>query len=135
MALKNLMARLAIVEDDPSTVAANDTPPTTATDPDRACWPHSVAMNTGEIDLFLKRQERFTGLGLAPVRAEQLADRLVQRDREGDDRRVCFECAHLNGWRRWSCGNWRAAGVARDGLAFALVATPQRCPGFAGALS
>jgi hypothetical protein len=33
--------------------------------------------------------------------AERLAEQLMRRDRpaEGDNRRVCFECRHLNGKR------------------------------------
>jgi hypothetical protein len=102
----------------------------TVSDPDRWCWPTSPAMNSGEIDLFLKRQARFTELGVNLEDAERLADKLVRRDREGDDRRLCLECAHLQGFGRWRCGNWQAADVARDGLALDLVQRLQRCGGF-----
>ena len=33
-------------------------------DPDRWCWPHSEAMNAGEIDTFMARLSRFTDKGL-----------------------------------------------------------------------
>ena len=56
--------------------------------PDRHCWPHSVAMNSGEIDLFLVRLEAFVARGLNESKAEELSDRLVRRDRESDDRRT-----------------------------------------------
>lgn len=117
----------------PETPAANDGPPPAiapATDPDRWCWPHSIAMNGREIDTFTARLARFTDRGLNLDDAERLADKLVQRDREGDDRRLCLECAHLQGWGRWKCGNWQAADVARQGLARDLVMTLQRCPGY-----
>lgn len=114
--------------------AASDTTPTP--DPDRWCWPHSEAMNTVEIDTFTARLSRFTDRGLSLADAEQQADRLVIRDREGDDRRLCLECVHLHGAGRWRCGNWHRAGVAtqlRDAhLPGALVMTLQRCPGFGG---
>jgi len=65
-------------------------------DPDSHCWPHSSAMNTLEIDTFMGRVERFTRDGLDYAAAQKLADLLVIRDREGDDRRLCLECSHLS---------------------------------------
>lgn len=108
--------------------AANDPAP----DPDRWAWPHSDAMNTGEIDTFTARLSRFTDKGLTLTDAEALADRLVIRDRETDDRRLCLECLHLH--RGGRCENWQRAGVAmtaRDArLPGELVQRPQRCDGF-----
>lgn len=115
-----------------TTPAANEiTKPVTAasTDPDRHCWPHSSAMNTAEIDRFLSRQAGFTNKGLMADEAEAVADKLVFRDRDGDDRRVCLECSHLQGLARWRCGNAERAGVGRD-LPRELVLMLQRCPGF-----
>lgn len=40
----------------------------------------------------LVRMARFQALGLPEALAEKLADRLVARDREGDDRHLCVEC-------------------------------------------
>lgn len=97
---------------------------------DRSCWPHSQAMNSGEIDTFTARLGRFTDKGMAYDQAEALADKLVQRDREGDDRRLCLECRHLQGAGRWRCGNWQQADVAREGLARDLVLMLQRCDGY-----
>jgi hypothetical protein len=54
----------------------------------------------------------------------------VIRDREGDDRRLCLECSHLQGSGR--CGNHVRAGVGRD-LPLELVLMLQRCPGLQGA--
>ena len=112
--------------------AAND--PTT--DTDRWCWPHTVAMNTREIDTFTARLARFTDKGLGLDDADDLADKLVRRDRDLDDRRVCLECIHLAGQSgaAWHCKNWQRAGIALKAgdaqLATALVLQLQRCDGF-----
>ena len=112
--------------------AANDPEP----DPDRWCWPHSTAMNGREINTFKARLSSFIGRGLDVAHAETLADKLVIRDREQDDRHACPECLHLGGYgaASWRCGNWAAAGVAiraRDAqLPDALVNLMQRCDGF-----
>jgi hypothetical protein len=101
------------------------------------CWPHSSAMSGGEIDLFSARHHRFTDKGLPSADGATLVDKLMIRDREPDNRRVCLECIHLTGHgaSTWRCGNWQGAGVAlraRDAqLATALVIQLQRCDGFA----
>lgn len=120
------VARVATV-----TVASAEEPsPAVPGNSDRWCWPNSPAMNSPEIDTFTARLARFTEKGLSLDDAERLADRLVIRDREGDDRRLCLECSHLQGYARWRCGNWQAASVARQGLARDLVLILQRCNGF-----
>lgn len=112
--------------------AANDDVP----DPDRWCWPHSTAMTGGEIDTFTARLARFTDKGLGLDDAEKLGDKLVQRDRDSDDRRLCLECQHLTGQSAvgMRCGNWQQAGMgvrASDAqLSVALVYQLQRCDGF-----
>lgn len=88
------------------------------------------AMTAREVDTFTARLARFTDKGLTLEDGERLADRLVMRDREGDDRRLCLECAHLHGAGRWRCGNWRVADVAPQGLARDLALILQRCSGF-----
>lgn len=88
--------------------AANDPAP----DPDRWAWPHSQAMTGREIDTFTARLARFTDKGMRLDAAESVADRLMQRDREQDDRRLCMECNHLSGVGAWRCGNWPPTGVA-----------------------
>lgn len=110
---------------------ANDPAPAldTVQDPDRWNWPNSPAMNAAEVDTFVGRLARFTDRGLIVPVAEALADKLVIRDREGDDRRACLECAHLQGFT-FRCANWQRAEVARDRLAGELVLLLQRCPGF-----
>ena len=107
--------------------AANDPTP----DPDRWCWPHSTAMNTAEIDTFTQRLHQFTRYGLAEPEAESLADKLVMRDREADDRRLCLECLHLkSGGGRWGCNQWQRAGLGSAGLPAELVRKLQRCDSF-----
>ena len=109
---------------------------TADTDPDRWCWPHGTAMNTVEIDTITARLARFTDKGMRLTDAEALADKLVVRDREGDDRRLCLECVHLSGFgpKSWRCGNWQAAGIAirpqDTQLPADLVLQLQRCGGF-----
>ncbi|WP_041790321.1 hypothetical protein [Rhodoferax ferrireducens] len=93
-------------------------------------------MNGVEIDTFAARLHKFADWGLARNDGETLADKLVLRDRDQDDRRVCLECKHFAGHRAGSsrCGNWQAAGVAihsRDAqLPADLVIQLQRCDGF-----
>lgn len=114
--------------------AAND-PVVVAHDPDRWCWPHSQAMTGQEIDTLTARLHHFTRRGLAEPDAESLADKLMTRDREAEDRRLCLECVHLAGHAgTWGCRNWQRAAIAskaRDAqLPAALVIQPQRCDGF-----
>ena len=89
-------------------------------------------MNTAEIDRFTARLARFTDRGVIQGDAESLADRLVIRDREQDDRAMCLECVHLH--RAGRCGNWQRSGVAirpRDAfMPVELVRQLQRCDGF-----
>ena len=93
-------------------------------------------MNSAEIDIFTARLARFTDKGLSLEDADALADKLVKRDRDLDDRRLCLECIHLSGGERrgWGCRNWQRAGVAlraKDArLSAALVYQLQRCDGF-----
>ena len=76
------------------------------------------------------------GEARATGNAEVLADKLVTRDRDLDDRRICLECRHLSGVGQtsWRCGNWQAAKVAHRArdvqLPADLVRKLQRCDGF-----
>jgi hypothetical protein len=103
-------------------------------DADRWAWPASTAMTGAEIDTFTARLARFTDMGIDLHTGERLADKLVMRDREQDDRRHCLECLHLHRGDGWRCGNWQRAGVAmraRDAqLSAALVFQLQQCEGF-----
>lgn len=67
-----------------------------------------------------KRRGRALGLGVDADRADRLAARLVQRDRDGDDRRLCIECASA---RPNKCSKGEAY----------LPAVLQRCPIFMAA--
>jgi hypothetical protein len=104
--------------------------------PDRWCWPHSSVMNGTEIQTFEARLHKFIGKGLARNDSEALADKLVHRDRDQDDRRVCLECKHFvgHGDGSWRCGSWQAAGIAIRScdaqLPADLVVQLQRCGGF-----
>ena len=109
--------------------AANDPTP----DPDRWCWPHSAAMNGGEIDTFTQRLHQFTRRGLAALDAESLADKLVTRDRESDDRRLCLECSNLSRAGGWRCAQWQRAGLGTASLLADLVRQLQRCDSFKAA--
>ena len=105
--------------------AANDP----ATDPDRWAWPNSQAMTGAEINTFAARLHYFTGRGLVALVAERLADKLVSRDRESDDRRLCLECVYLAGHGAGAirCTNWQRAGVAikaRDARLIGCASTP-----------
>lgn len=113
--------------------APSETPDTLATvySTDLYTWPHSPAMNAREVDTFTARLTRFTDKGVKLLDAERLIDALVIRDREGDDRTLCLECAHLQGWRSWCCSNWKRADVIRGGLPRDLVLQLHRCGGFA----
>lgn len=107
-------------------------------DPDRHCWPHTDAMNSQEIDTFTARLHRFTDKGMTLTEGEALADKLVTRDRELDDRRLCLECTHLAGYAQtFGCRAWQRAAIAikaRDsGLPGDLVRTLQRCDAFKAA--
>ncbi len=75
---------------------------------------------------FVARVSLFLRRGISATDADDLAERLHLRDVQGDDRRLCLECAHLAGRR---CGNHVVAGVGRD-LPAVLVTTLQRCSGF-----
>ena len=120
----------------PTILEKHDSSVVVTEDPDRWCWPRSSAMNGVEIGTFETRLHKFTEKGLARKDGEVLADKLVLRDRESDDRRVCLECQHFagHGAGSWRCGNWQTAGVAirsRDAqLPADLVVQLQRCDGF-----
>jgi hypothetical protein len=101
---------------------------------DRWCWPRSAAMNAAEIQTFTTRLARFTVQGLPLADAETSADGLLTRDREVDDRRICLECAALQGRiESWHCSNAVVAGLSGQAdaqLPSNLTYLLQRCPGF-----
>lgn len=97
--------------------------------PDRWCWPNGPAMNGQEIAVLNMRNNLFLALGWDA--AEAVADRMVRRDRESDDRVVCLECVHYT--RQW-CANANAAELSPNKsstqIATDLITLLQRCPGF-----
>lgn len=102
---------------------------------DCCCWPYSTAMNTREIRNFKTRLDRLITKGMDHDAAEQLADQLLNRDRDGDDRRLCLECRNLSRHAdSWHCGNWKVAGVAirsKDAqISLTFIRTLQRCNGW-----
>lgn len=103
----------------------------TSAEPDRWSWPNGTAMGQAELDIFTGRLARFTDLGLSIEAAEALADNLVIRDREGDDRGICLECRHLVGSVR--CSTPELSGLGVTGLRVVEVHPIrdrlQRCPG------
>ena len=100
-------------------IAANDAP-----DPAPALLPISRLaglaaheISNAEIVRFEKREARISWLGYGDD-AEHLAEMLLHRDRDMDDRRLCVECSHAGpGWR---CAK-------RDAF---LVRQLQRCDNF-----
>ena len=103
-------------------------------DPDRWCWPHSSAMTGREIQTMVERTHLFNRRGLASLEAELLADKLVTRDREADDRRLCLECAHLSRVGGLRCAQWQRAGLGYVALPAGMAVLLQRCNGFKAAL-
>lgn len=88
----------------------------------------AVAWTDGDIARFIARRARLLRWGWAEPDAETLAERLVKRDRERDDRVSCAECQH---YRPGRCGNHRRAGLHSPDVGRDLMALLQRCPGHA----
>jgi hypothetical protein len=131
---ETIKANKAMLVDYLQRMAANDSVAEPPMDPDRWCWPHSAAMNGQEIDTFTARLARFTDKGASLEEAERLTDKLVIRDREHDDRRLCLECEHLHFSGGHRCGNSRQSGIAaylqNPPLLGDLAQRLQRCEGF-----
>ena len=102
--------------------------------PDRWCWPNGPAMNGQEINVFNRRNNLFLARGWGT--AEAVADRLVRRDRESDDRVVCLECVHYT--KQW-CANAKAAELSPSKSSIQiptdLISLLQRCPAFQALLA
>lgn len=94
-------------------------------DLDRWAWPNGTAMNGAEVDRTIERISVFMRRGLHDETAAHLADKLVVRDREGDERHACMECAHLRGR---NCVRSAAAGMTANVEQIVLLL--QRCPSF-----
>lgn len=90
----------------------------------------AVAWTDADIAAFLDRRARLLRWGWAEPEAEKLAERLVKRHRERDERVSCVDCGH---YRPGRCGNHRRAGLHAPDLGSDLAAMLQRCPGFESA--
>lgn len=55
---------------------------------------HAPSWTGAEIEAFMLRRDRLMRSGRTAQEAEGWAERLTLRDREGDDRRICFECGY-----------------------------------------
>lgn len=86
-----------------------------------------VARTDTDISRLLERRARLMRWGWAESEAEMLAERLVRRDRENDDRVSCTECQC---YRPGRCANYGAAGLSTAGVGRDLAVLLQRCPGF-----
>jgi hypothetical protein len=86
-----------------------------------------VAWTDADIARFIDRRARLMRWGWPEAEAEKLADRLVQRDRDTDDRVNCADCQHYQPGR---CGNHQHAGLYAPDVGRDLASLLQRCPGF-----
>ncbi len=91
--------------------------------------PESVAVGVtkGDFRSFQARRARLLRWGWAEPEADALAERLVRRDRESDQRVSCTDCRH---YRPGRCGNHRRARLDGAEVGRDLAALLQRCPGF-----
>ena len=87
----------------------------------------AVSWTDGDIARFLDRRARLMRWGWSETDAEKLADRMVMRDREADDRVSCTDCTH---YRPSRCGNHKRASLSTADVGRDLAAMLQRCPGF-----
>ena len=87
----------------------------------------AVAWTDGDIARFLDRRTRLIRWGWPEADAEKLAERLVIRDRERDERVSCTDCRH---YRPGRCGNHRQAGLHGSEVGRDLAGLLQRCTGF-----
>ena len=87
----------------------------------------AVAWTDAEIARFTERRARLMRWGWPEAEAEKLADRLLRRDREPDDRVSCIDCTHY--WPS-RCGNHGHAGLQAPDVGRDLASLLQRCPGF-----
>jgi hypothetical protein len=63
--------------------------------PEQADECHAGGWDDAEISAFVQRHARLLALGFGDGDANDVAERLTLRDRDGDDRRMCVECTWL----------------------------------------
>lgn len=93
---------------------------------------HAGGWDDAEIATFTTRVTLFMRRGVSVTDADGLAERLALRDRDGDARCMCIECAHH---RPGHCGNHRSAGLHTAAVGADLATALQRCAGFKFALN
>ena len=93
---------------------------------------HASAWDDAAIARFQARAGRLAALGFDGADAEDIAEALVLRDAERDDRAACVECRSLAGFRGsgFRCGRPAAAGLHGRDVGEALAVRLQRCPAF-----
>ena len=74
-----------------------------------------------EIKRFLNRKLRLQKINMTEIDSENLAERLLHRDRpvSGDDRKLCLECS-----------NWKGKCMKPSGGYCTVPTLLQRCDGF-----
>jgi hypothetical protein len=93
----------------------------------RPSWSDYTPASEGELARMMKRTEAFERMGLTPDEVDRTVERLLRRDREGDDRRLCIECLHI----RSSATGWRCAALGPIPTDWVTILL-QRCPTFKG---
>jgi hypothetical protein len=88
---------------------------------------HARPWDDAAIARFVTRVGTFLRRGLNATDADDLAERLHLRDVQGDDRRLCLECAC---YRTGRCSNHQRAGLHSADVGRDLATRLQRCPGF-----
>lgn len=87
---------------------------------------HAPCWDDAEIAIFSARVRVLIRRGIGADDADDLAERLTLRDREGDERVLCAaECANH---RVGNCTRHRTAGVGRE--LGSIATTLNRCPAF-----
>jgi len=90
---------------------------------------HEGGWDDAEIEVFMARSTRLSARGRAD--AEHLAERLMLRDRQADDRRMCLECRELEAGGRCAAAR-RGALTSTDRRFEPTQDILMRCPAFRG---
>jgi virulence-associated protein VagC len=93
---------------------------------------HSPQWDDAEIATFVARVALFVRRGMSATDADDLSERLVLRDRDGDQMHVCVECSH---YRSGQCASHRRAGLRSRDVGCNFARLLQRCAGFDPELS
>ena len=93
---------------------------------------HAKPWGDATIARFQARAGRLAALGFGGADAEDIAEALVLRDAERDDRAACVECRSLAGFRGsgFRCGRPAAAGLHGREVGEAFAVKLQRCGAF-----